>query len=57
MNQMGRAMPRMMFRVMFLAAAVAVAAGGFVFGACSYELDRTMALHGTPGAAPPPASR
>jgi len=57
MNQMGRAMPRMMFRVMFLAAAVAVAAGGFVFGACSYELDRTMALHGTPGAAPPPAPR
>jgi hypothetical protein len=41
-----------MLRALLLAAAVAVAAGGFVIGACSYELDRAMALHGVPGAGP-----
>jgi hypothetical protein len=45
-------MPTMMLRVLFLVAAVAVAAGGFVMGACSYELDRAEALHGFPGALP-----
>jgi hypothetical protein len=38
-------MPKMMLRVLLLMAAVTVAAGGFVIGACSYELDRAATQH------------
>jgi hypothetical protein len=46
MNQRERLpMPKMMLRVLLLMAAVTVAAGGFVIGACSYELDRAATQH------------
>jgi hypothetical protein len=58
MNQTSRDMPPMMFRILFVMAAVAVAAGGFALGASSYELDRSAAMHHVPGLPPlPPLGR
>lgn len=45
-------MPKIMCRILFLVAAVTAAAGGFVIGASSYELDRAAGLHGGAGGPP-----